>query len=346
MTVAAGETSSPIVVPVDALPSATIVIPAYNEALIIMQSLNEVYTYLGTLDDEFAWEMLIVDDGSTDETGAIAELFASTRKNVRVLRHRVNFNLGQALRYAFSNCTTDYIVTVDADLSYSPDHIGRLLRHIHTTTAKVVLASPYAASGNVSNVPFRRKLLSRAANRFLSAAVKGELSTLTGMVRAYDRVFLQSLDLSSTDVGINTEIIYKARILKARVEEIPAELSWTAAEAVGRTSSLRLSATARTYVMSGFLFRPFTTFIIPAILFFIAALVTFFAISTSWLFGDRSLFEAFDGAPGSTVLGVLFVVLSIQFFSLGLMAEQSRRNFEYLFHLGTANLREQRFPQR
>ena len=140
------------------LPSATIVMPAFNESLIIMQSLTQVHDYLETLDGEFDWELLIVDDGSTDETGAIAELFARSRPRVRVLRHRTTFNLGQALRYAFANCTTDYVVTVDADLSYTPDHIGRLLREIDRTRAKVVLASPYAVDGLVSNVPFKRKM--------------------------------------------------------------------------------------------------------------------------------------------------------------------------------------------
>ena len=69
----------------------------------------------------------MVDDGSTDETGAIADVFAKTHTGVIVLHHKVNFRLGQALQYAFGQSKGDYVVTFDSDLSYSVDHIGRLL---------------------------------------------------------------------------------------------------------------------------------------------------------------------------------------------------------------------------
>jgi glycosyltransferase involved in cell wall biosynthesis len=79
------------------------------------------------LADSYDWEVVLVDDGSIDETGAIADTFASAHTHVRVLHHKVNFNLGQALRYAFGTCTGDYVVVIDCDLSYSPDHITRML---------------------------------------------------------------------------------------------------------------------------------------------------------------------------------------------------------------------------
>ena len=69
----------------------------------------------------------MVDDGSTDETGDIADVFAKTHTGVIVLHHQVNFRLGQALQYAFGQSKGQYVVTFDSDLSYSVDHIGRLL---------------------------------------------------------------------------------------------------------------------------------------------------------------------------------------------------------------------------
>ncbi len=325
-----------------ALPSVTLVVPAYNEALIIMSTLKALEDHMATMADEFRWEMIVVNDGSKDETGPIADAFAASRPNVRVLHHRTNFNLGQSLRFAFANCTTDYVVTVDCDLSYSVEHISRLIRAIHETKAKVVLASPYAEDGEVANVPFTRKVLSRYANRMLSFAVKGELSTLTGMVRAYDREFLQSLDLSSVDVGINTEIIYKARILSAKVVEIPARLAWVSEEPGGRVSKFKIARSVSTYLLSGFLFRPLFVFMLPAALFLVLSVGSILVIVRQALVQDISLGRSFGISPATTIIAAISLVVSVQFLSLGLLAEQARRNFEHLFHLGTANLRANR----
>ena len=105
----------------------SVVIPAYNEALLIMASLTEIYGYMQGLSDRYRFELIVVDDGSTDETGAIAEAFAATRPEVAVLRHLVNFRLGQALRFGFASSKGDFVVAFDSDLSYAPEHIGRML---------------------------------------------------------------------------------------------------------------------------------------------------------------------------------------------------------------------------
>jgi glycosyltransferase involved in cell wall biosynthesis len=322
-------------------PSVTIVVPAYNEALILMKSLTELEQYMNTLADEYEWQMVVVNDGSKDETGAIADAFASSRANMRVLHHKTNYNLGQVLRYAFANCTTDYIVVVDCDMSYSTEHIGRMLETIYRTHAKVVLASPYSTEGTVGNVPFVRRKLSLYANKMLSFSVKGELTTLTGMVRAYDRVFIQSLDLSSVDVGINTEIIYKARILKAKVVEIPATLHWLESGKGGRTSKFKIKKSVGTYLMSGFLFRPLLTLAFPAMFFFLMSILGILLVARQAI-GPRTIGEAFGISPTTTIISAVSFGLSVQFFSLALLAEQQRRNFEYLFHLGTTGLKASR----
>ena len=70
-------------------PSVSVIVPAYNEALVIEGSLQALYDYMETMREAYDWELVVVDDGSTDDTGEIADRFAATHVDVRVLRHRL-----------------------------------------------------------------------------------------------------------------------------------------------------------------------------------------------------------------------------------------------------------------
>jgi len=333
-------------------PFVSVVIPVYNEAAIIERNLTIIYDYMNSLEDEYRWELVIVNDGSTDETGELAEAFARTRENVHILHHIVNFRLGQALRYAFNHCHGDYVVTMDLDLSYSPDHIGKLLAKIRETKAKIVVASPYMKGGTVSNVPWLRRTLSIWANRFLSLTVGGRLSTLTGMVRAYDRKFLSTLNLKAMDIEINPEILYKAMLLHARIVEIPAHLHWSfeKTEVTKRKSSIRIWTSILSCLVSGFMFRPFMFFILPGLTLIVLSLypIGWAFIHTlhnyqnhpsstgpvGYHFSD-AIAAAFNQAPHAFFIGGICLMVALQLISLGLLALQSKRYYEELFHLGT-----------
>jgi glycosyltransferase involved in cell wall biosynthesis len=296
---------------------------------------------------------VVVDDGSTDATRRIADEFAATRPEVRVLHHKVNFNLGQALRYAFNHCDSDYLVTIDSDLSYSPDHIGRLLSTIVDTGARIVIASPYLLGGETVNVPFVRRIASRIANRILARTSRGGLSTLTGMVRAYDRRFLSSLDLKAMDSEINVEIIYKAQLLRGRIVEIPATLDWSSQRdrAGERRSSIRMSRSTSSSVLMSFYFHPMLFFIIPGVI--LLALSSWMILwicirvgqnyaagSGPWdpRFSD-ALSTAYDEGAYQFVVGGVALLLSAQLLALGIVSLQAKRYFEELFHLGSSIFR-------
>lgn len=334
-------------------PFVSVVVPAFNEAEVIVDTLGRLIDHLHTLDARFRWEIVVVDDGSTDTTAQLAQDFASEHPEVRVLRHRVNFRLGQALRYAFGQTSGDYVAVVDCDLSYSPDHVTRMLHTIEDTNARIVIASPYAKGGQTTNVPFLRRMLSRGANRLLGAADGGGLRTLTGMVRVYDGPFLRSLDLRAVDADINTEIIYKARLLHARIVEIPAHLDWSFATTGGQRRAVegRVSGATISSLFSSFLFRPFLFFVLPGLVLLAVA-----GYSFGWVFwhvvevyGDPSRYgnsgltgaiqNAYERAPHTFLVTGITFVLALQLISLGVIAAQAKRYFEELYHLGTTVLR-------
>lgn len=335
----------------------SIVVPAFNEAAIIEASLTKLCKYMESLEHLYRWELIVVNDGSTDATGQLADAFAQSKSNVHVLHHPHNFRLGQALRYAFNECRGDYVVTMDMDLSYSVDHIGRLLDKIRQTRAKIVIASPYTKGGGVRNVPWLRKIFSIWANRFLSATVAKDpfsdrLTTLTGMVRAYDRKFLSRLNLKAMDVDINPEIIYKAMILRGRIVEIPAHLTWSSQKTPGtqRKSSLRVFKAILSSLLSGFTFRPFMFFILPGFALTLLSLYPFGWVFIHTLnqlqslppsiqpFASRlsgAIALAFQQSPHSFFVAAITLILGIQLISLGILALQSKRYFEEIFYFNT-----------
>ncbi len=329
----------------------TIVLPAYNEEALMSNTLDKVIEYLASIEDRYSWEILAVNDGSRDRTGEILDEYAASNDRVRALHHHTNFNLGQALRYAFSNARGDYTIVLDSDLSYSPHHIGLLADAIVESRAKVVIASPYIKEGKVTAVPWFREKLSRWANKLLSMSAKGSFSTLTGMVRAYDTVFLHKLNLKAWDFEINTEIIYKAQILRARIIEVPAHLDWTdQLEVPERGSSIRILRGILGQGFSSFLFRPFFYFIMPGLAISIAALYslgwsayhTIHELLNVPAGAEASLSaaigRAYDFSPHSFIVGGVALLVAIQMVSLGIISAQQKRYFEETFHLGTAIL--------
>jgi glycosyltransferase involved in cell wall biosynthesis len=345
------EAVAPVNNPVSTKPLVSLVVPAYNEASIVARNLGELCRQMELLENEYRWEMVIVNDGSTDETGTLAEAFAKSRENIHVLHHRTNFGLGQAFRTAFDYCQGDYVITLDMDLSYSPDHIPKLLSVIAETNAKIVVASPYMEGGRISHVPWLRKKFSIWANRFLSLASKGRLSTLTGMVRAYEGKFLRSLNLKATGMEINPEILYKATLLGAELEEVPATLDWHFARTKGekRRSSMKLLRHTLSVLLSGFLFRPVMFFLIPGFGLLLFAfyvngwmLVHFYNHyqvlgEYTWFFSRASaaVSAAYKEFPHTFIVGGLASMLAIQLISLGILALQSKSYFEEIFYLGT-----------
>lgn len=310
------------VVPAEAtLPLVTVVVPAFNEAALLGTNIDRLCRVLERSRNAFHVEIVIVNDGSTDATAVVANSLAARWPTVRVVHHRVNQQLGGALRTGFANSRGDYVVTLDGDLSYGPELVAELVVAIRESGAAIVVASPYRAEGRTTAVPFVRRILSRSANRFLAAVDGGGLTTITGMVRIYDGDFVRQLDLRARDVAINAEIISKARTLNAAIVEIPAHLDWTAQRAASRVSTLRVGRSLRSYVWAGFLFRPARFFTVPAV-----ALLTLATGVALW----------FGTARAAAVAAVAaLAVMAFQLFLAAVLVTQAKTYFDDQFHLGS-----------
>lgn len=328
-------------------PRVSVVVPAYNEAPRLYENLEVLYDHL--TEGPYSFELVIVDDGSGDDTATEALRFAVSHDDVRVVSHRFNFGLGQAMKTGFRAATGAILVTFDADLSYSPDHIDRLVETLETTGASVVVASPYLAGGTVTGVPRMRALMSKWANRILQRLSLHHISTVTGMVRAYDSAFINGLSLKSMDNQINAEIIYKATLLRRTIIEIPANLVWTRDEEETKTrrGSMRFVTMIIDSLFSGFIFRPFTFFIVPGVILLLMALyalgwaawhvISFLpehSGSFVWIITEATG-DAFGLSPHSFVIGGIALIVAFQLISIGIISAQNKRYFEELWYQGT-----------
>ena len=335
-------------------PFITIVAPSYNEQAILEINILTIIKYLESKSYKYDWEILIINDGSKDNTAAIANELAKNHPGVRVIHHPANLNLGNAIKTGFNNSKGEIIVVLDIDLSYSEQYIETMVDKLIETNADIVMASPYMKGGKVTAVPFFRRIMSSWVNRFMRLAAQDKYHTFTGMVRAYRKDFVLTLNLKTKDYEINPEIIYKAMILRAKIVEIPAHLDWTEQNkyAGQRKSSLRVVRSFFSGLMSGFIFRPYIFFVgIGAFLMLLSL------YELLWLFYDvladlarsssilpngeersfsHSLAVEFKQNPQSFLVGGITFIIAIQFLSVGFLSLQSKRYFEELFHLGTA----------
>jgi glycosyltransferase involved in cell wall biosynthesis len=188
-------------------------IPAYNEAATI----GEVLDRIGALDLDK--QVIVVDDGSTDETAAIAERWG--QDGAALVLQQPNRGKGAAIRAAIPHMDGDIAVIQDADMEYDPIDVPALIEPIERGAADVVFGSRLSGGR-----PQRAYLFwHRVGNRFLSL-LTGLLfnTTITDMETGY-KVFradvLRSLELRQDGFGIEPEVTAKICLRKLRIYELP-----------------------------------------------------------------------------------------------------------------------------
>ncbi|MCE5229240.1 glycosyltransferase family 2 protein [bacterium] len=146
--------------------SVTLVLPAYNESAAIGKLVNRAAGVLGGLRPE--WHIIVVDDGSADDTAAQVEAIAAREPRVRAVKHGVNKGLGTALVTGMmSAIETDpsaqhLVVFMDADLTHPPETIAEMIKAAEDG-ADLVIASRFQPGSEQHGVPPFRMLMSWGA---------------------------------------------------------------------------------------------------------------------------------------------------------------------------------------
>lgn len=237
-----------------------IVLPAYNEEAglpLLLQRIDE------SLNDEgFNYQVIVVDDGSTDRTAEVASKAAASFP-VIVESHPANLGLGATLRdgilIACAKATErDVLVTLDADNTHTPGLIARMVRMIREGH-HVVIASRYRPGARIRGVPFHRRVLSRGASLLMIMLfpIKGVRDYTCGY-RAYDMGMLQKVVAGSESAFFDQDgfQVMVDILLKLRLDpdvifgEVPLILRYDHKEGaskmnLGRTTRQTLALLAR-----------------------------------------------------------------------------------------------------
>jgi glycosyltransferase involved in cell wall biosynthesis len=282
----------------------------FNEEEVIASSIQAVVAELESLSVD--WELLLVNDGSTDNTVPICREAAQKDPRIRLVDYSPNRGRGYALRSGFQAARGGKVITIDADLTYSPEHITRIWKELEKNEADIIIGSPYMKGGRTINVPFSRLLISRLGNLFLSFSFPGKIKTITCVLRGYRGEVLDSLDLESDGKEIHLEILSKAISVGFRTKEIPATLK-------GRlkgSSKFKFRSTSISHLLFSFYQKPMMIFGLLGLL------------MTGWgvILGIYFIILRYSGRLNPTrplsFLMILLILGGIQMLSFGFIANQ------------------------
>jgi dolichol-phosphate mannosyltransferase len=205
------------------MPGAWLVLPTYNEAENIERIVRAALPQLASAVDDF--HVLIVDDGSPDGTGEIADRLASEFDTVSVLHRSAKEGLGRAYLAGFSHALdagASHVMEMDADFSHDPADLPRLLRA--AADADLVVGSRYVPGGGVTDWGLLRRMLSRGGSLYARVVLRVPVRDLTGGFKCFRRETLEGIDYADTHAdgyGFQIELTYRALRAGFRVVEIP-----------------------------------------------------------------------------------------------------------------------------
>ncbi|WP_033345587.1 polyprenol monophosphomannose synthase [Catenuloplanes japonicus] len=208
----------------DSSPKVTVVVPTYNERD-NLPKLVELLTALGLPN----LHILVVDDGSPDGTGELADkLAAESPESFGVLHRTTKDGLGRAYVAGIGRALdegADIVVQMDADLSHPASALPVMVGKLATTDAAVVIGSRYVSGGEVAgDWGLHRKLLSAWANFYVNTILRLGVKDVTAGFKAWHAETLRKIDVASihsNGYAFQVEMNYRTVRHGGRIEEVP-----------------------------------------------------------------------------------------------------------------------------
>ncbi len=272
----------------------TIIVPTYNEEKYI----DDFCKNIKALCNNFQWNLIIVDDGSDDDTPDIVK-----NHDIKIITHKSNRGYGAALKSGIKNASTDWILIIDADGTYPIDYIDKLVEL--SDSADMVVA---ARTGKNVKIPLIRKPAKWVIAILANYLAKQKIPDINSGLRLFKKnialkffnilpngfSFTTTITLAMLCNGYNvvySPIDYEKRIGKSKIRPIYDTLNF-------------IQLIFRTVLY----FAPLRVFIPVSFISFILSAIVFFG---SWIFAEKIL----------DATSMLFAFLGMQMLALGLIAD-------------------------
>lgn len=202
------------------VPSLSVVIPCYNEEENMHRIPKELSPELDKLGIDY--EILIINDGSSDNTAAFAKNLNIPR--LKVIEHEKNLGLGEAIKTGFRNASRDLIITLDADFSFRPELISLLLNRYEKGDVDLVIGSPKLAKHH-EELTFFAWFVSKAAVYVYRMLFGRPITSVNQILRLYQAKDVKNLEIDAHGFEVFAEILFRLTVLhNKRFAEIPAAM--------------------------------------------------------------------------------------------------------------------------
>ena len=202
----------------------SVIIPAYNEGEHIAHNLGVVETILSN--SGISHEIILVDDGSTDNTYFEGVRTANNSKKIKVVR-KEHGGKGSALKHGFRFCSGKLVTFIDADLDLHPRQIPRFIRYMVENDADVVVGSKRHPLSRI-DYPFHRKFLSRAYQLMVKLLFNLDVRDTQAGLKLFRHSVLKEVlpRILCKKYAFDLELLVNAAHRGFRIVEAPIELNW------------------------------------------------------------------------------------------------------------------------
>lgn len=194
------------------LPEISFFCPAYYDQNNLPKLIPVVFNFLKKVSKKF--EIIIIEDGSPDKTGEVAEELASRYSNIRVIHHPKNMGYGTTLKDGFLNARYEYVMYTDGDNQYDVREFGPYLHLLQTHD----ILSGYAKSKVITT---RRKIQSFAYNSIIKLLFFVSVKDIDCAMKIYSRKVLNVIEIKSISAFIDAEMLIKARKNGFKIAQFP-----------------------------------------------------------------------------------------------------------------------------
>ncbi|MGA2162770.1 MAG: glycosyltransferase family 2 protein [Methanoregula sp.] len=274
--------------------------PAYNEEKCIAKTIIGARKYVD--------QVLVVDDGSTDATGEIAEEVGAL-----VVHHEKNSGYGAALQSIFAKARelhVEALVILDADGQHNPEEVGRLLEALVTEDADVVIGSRFV-KGNGNHIPGYRKVGMKVLDRATKVAGVADISDSQSGFRAYGKRAIDAIHLYGDGMSAGSEVLIQINDNRLKIAEVPINVRYDI-EGTSSENPVKHGLSVLSKIIGLISYRrPLPAFGIPGCILIVGGF-----LSELWVFNELQTVGVFHNvlAIGSAfilVLGMLLVIAGL-----------------------------------